>query len=356
VAALEELLRQADSQHGDVDRRAITLRLARIRRERGEVSLCADLLESYSADHPDDGEVLASLAQLYEQREQPDALAHTLLRQLALVQGPEQAGDLARRLLTLLPRISMVMVVKAALERAHVLHGEPRELEEALIATLAFVQDHRAIAGLLTSRAMRAEADERAHILERAAQHWLQAGALAEAIDVLVMLRTSHPARLDTALVLADTLLREQRFADARTLVHAVMECKVKTAPQARALLLVRLARAAQGEGDSAAALDAMLAARDADKTNRDALAEVARMAEQANAWDVAEKALTSLILLKEADAMPRAELLLRRARVARVLNGEKQALLWARKALEEAKDSAEAAELVRALERALQL
>jgi hypothetical protein len=77
-------------------------------------------------------------------------------------------------------------------------------------------------------------------------------------------------------------------------------------------------------------------------------------MAEQANAWDVAEKALTSLILLKEADAMPRAELLLRRARVARVLNGEKQALLWARKALEEAKDSAEAAELVRALERAL--
>ena len=67
---------------------------------------------------------------------------------------------------------------------------------------------------------------------------------------------------------------------------------------------------------------------------------------------DVTNKALTSLILLKDEEAMPRAELLLRRAREARELNGAKQALLWARKARDEAPDSREASELVRTLER----
>jgi hypothetical protein len=85
-----------------------------------------------------------------------------------------------------------------------------------------------------------------------------------------------------------------------------------------------------------------MQAAREADKSSRAILAELAVFAEELGAWEAAERALIALLMLKQPEVMPRGEVLLRRSRVALQLTGAAQSLIWARKAQEADPDSPE--------------
>jgi tetratricopeptide (TPR) repeat protein len=352
ISALE-LVQGLDTQKlPGLDARKCVLRLADIRCARGELALAARALDAWLCEHEDDDEVLERVALLYGELERKEELAGVLMRKLVRAEADE-AGVLAHKLSALVPELEDAASVRAALELAHAAGGKALDIEAALISTLTFLKDERAIAALLRARATRSsDVEERTSCLARAARHWLKSGAVLETIDALVELRTAAPHELGPTLELADSLIAEERFGEARALLDAVMLPSLKTPAPHRAQLLVRVARVARGQGDDETALQTMQSARDTDKTNRAMLAELAVLAEELNAWDVAERALTSLILLKDEEAMPRSEVLLRRARVARVLSGAKQALLWAKKARDEAPLSQEATELVRALER----
>jgi hypothetical protein len=334
--------------------RSATLRLARARRVLGEREGALALLDDWLAEHPDDDQALTMLTELHGELDRPEELARLLSLRLSRAGDASAAGPLARELVALLPRLKEPEKLRAVLEKARELRPSDEQVETALADFLTFAGDHRGTASLLLARAARSsEPTARIAALKRAAEQLLSADAIGEAAEVLVELRGLCPGDVDLAVGLTDRLLERERFGDARLLLEVVADGQSDTPAAARARLLVRLARAARGQGDADSALGFMLGARETDKANRSILGELAVLAEELGSWETAEKSLTSLLLLNDQQVMPRSELLLRRARVARQTVGPQKALMWARKAVEAAPDSADASALLKDLESA---
>src|SRR5262249_6514141 len=150
------------------------------------------------------------------------------------------------------------------------LRPQDEQVEAALTDLLTFTGDHRGTANLLLARAARAsDTPARVAALKRAAEQLISADAIGEAAQVLVQLRGVVAGDGDLAVALTDRLLERGRFGDARLLLEVVADGQSDTPAVARARLLVRLARAARGQGDGDSALGFMLGARETDKANR---------------------------------------------------------------------------------------
>jgi hypothetical protein len=345
---LAEALCRRAAEHNDASTaRAAALKLAALRRARAQLAEAALLLESSLAHEPHDAPALAQLAELYAALQRPEALARVCMLQLEL--SPEAAPiEPVRQLVALLPQLADPKQALGTLTQAHARQPERDELEQALVDAHTAISDHGALARLWIARGRRAtDTPERSACLHQAARHMLASGATEAALHLLQRIQGARPEQIDVTLTLTETLLAEHRHAEARDLLEAALARRPDPRPAQRAQLLCLLARVAHAAGDRDAALAHMQAAREADKTNRAILAELAVLAEELGAWDVAERALIALLLLKRCDVMPRGELLLRRARVALRLSGPAQALIWARKAQEAAPDSAEIAALI---------
>jgi tetratricopeptide (TPR) repeat protein len=339
-----------DAADADMER-AATLRLSSLHRGRSAPADAAEVLELWIERKPDDIEALSLLGDLYSELERPTDLARVLIALLECTRGSEQEAC-ARRLGELTERLDDAAGVRAALQRAHAERPASDAVAQVLFSVLSSLGDERAVANLLAERAnLTQDPAERADLAHEAAQRFLAAGDFDKASALLSQLEVPCLGDVDTALALTDALLNRGRGAEARALLEEMAAKRSHAQGAQRARLLAALARVARSEGHLADALTSLQAARDADKANRVILAELAVLAQELGAWDVADRALASLILLKGDEAMPRGEALLRRAQVARQHTGVKRALLWAQKALEAAPESAEAAALVAELE-----
>jgi len=329
----------------------LTLHLASKRRALGELREAAALIEAHLSRVTASDEELALLVEIYAEIDAP--IEHARALSLRLSRADESLrAELAEQLGVLIPRLTDCSEVRDALQKAHASLPNVQEIEDAWMMTLAATGDDLSLARALMAKSQRQAAPElRAQCLSRAVQHFFAAGAAAEATDVLFELQSAGPEDVDTSVALADALLSQQRLDEARALLEGLVDPSVEGHSPSRARLLLRLSQVAQAQGDHHLALSAMQAARDADTSNRTVLAQLAVLAEELEAWAVAENALTSVLLLKGPEVMPRGEALLRRARVAIHHSGPKRALLWARKALEAAPDSEDAAQLIRRLE-----
>lgn len=352
LAQAEELCTRA-AEHDAQAARAAALQLCAIRRGRAQPAEAALLLEACLAREPHDEVVLAQLAALYAALQRPEALARVCMLRMEL--SPDAAPiEVVRQLAALVPQLRDAEQALAALAQAHARQPERGELEQALIDAHDAIGDHGALARLWIARGRRAaDTPERVDCLHRAAKHMVASGATEAALHLLQRIQGARPEHVDVTLTLTETLLAEHRHAEARTLLETALARRPDLRPAQRAQLLCLLARVARAAGDRDNALACMQAAREADKTNRTILAELAVMAEELEAWDIAERALIALLLLKRGDVMPRGEVLLRRARVALQLSGPAQALIWARKGLEAAPESEEIGALVAQLSRA---
>jgi tetratricopeptide (TPR) repeat protein len=348
----EELCRRAEERHDRPTARVATLKLAAIRRARGELAEAALLLEGNLAHEPQDDVVLAQLAELYATLKRPEALARVCISRMKLLPDATPI-EVIRQLSALVPQLAQADEALSALNEAHARQPERDDLEQALIDAHGAISDHGALARLWIARGRRAaDTPERVECLHQAAKHMVASGATESALHLLQRIQSARPEHVDVTLTLTETLLAEHRHADARALLESTLERRSDLRPAQRAQLLMLLSRVTRAAGDRDAALGCMQAAREADKTNRTILAALAILAEELEAWDVAERALIALLLLKRSEVMPRGEVLLRRARVALQLTGAAQALIWARKAQEAEPDSPEIEELIAQLQR----
>ncbi len=351
LQTLEDARLLALEAQDEAAERDLTFRMASMRRSLGDLPEAAQLIETWLGRGTASDEGLSMLSELYTELSWSSDLARILATRLCHVTD-ELRTDLAQQLTQLIPQLDDVAEVRAALTLAHGMQPESLEIEETLISALTAVSDDLSIAELLMKRAPRLpEAEARTRCMSRAVQHFLDAGAATEATEVLQQLHSAAPGDIDIGIALADALIGQQRLAEARTLLETLVDPSAEGHSMPRARLLLRLSQVARAQGDNETALNTMQAARDTDTSNRAILVQLAVLAEELEAWSVAENALTSVLLLKGPEIMPRGEALLRRARVAIHHSGAKRALLWARKALEAAPDSEEAALLIAQLE-----
>ena len=79
-------------------------------------------------------------------------------------------------------------------------------------------------------------------------------------------------------------------------------------------------------------------------------MVEIANLAESLEDWDVAEKALRNVVLLKGEELIGRSEIYLRQARIWMHRGDNKRALMFARKAQKEEPEDAQVVSLLEEL------
>ncbi|MDP3219670.1 MAG: tetratricopeptide repeat protein, partial [Deltaproteobacteria bacterium] len=212
-----------------------------------------------------------------------------------------------------------------------VLRDRLRQLYEAL------GHFHEA-AKLWTDAAERsADEGERFEAFRRAGEVMLDnAAEPALAIDPLERAHALRPADHDVTVLLVDAFTASQRLEDASGLLNTAIAAHKNRRSKELATLQHRMGRLAYAAGDHAVEMAWLNAALDTDPQNGQVAAELADVAmEQAN-FDIAQKALRAIALMKNPAPMSRAMAFLRQGMIARSQGDAKKAVFLARKALSE--------------------
>jgi predicted Zn-dependent protease len=179
-----------------------------------------------------------------------------------------------------------------------------------------------------------------------------QAGDAAGAIVPLEEARALRPA--DPACVgpLADAYTLSGRAPEAAALIEQVLAPHKGKRSRELAPLYIRLARAARYVGDEAGELRSMSLALDCDAQNGEVCADVALRAVELEQFELANRALRSVTLLKTAGPMSKALAYQYMGEIARKQGDPKRALMLLKRALTEDPTLEGARALIDAIER----
>jgi tetratricopeptide (TPR) repeat protein len=169
--------------------------------------------------------------------------------------------------------------------------------------------------------------------MRRIGQLLLDAGDSEAALQWLIRASQLRPDDIPTVLFIADAHITGQRFQEAQDMLETSMEAFRQRRSPELAMLRQRMAKLADAAGDQEARLEWLNAAMDADMNNGVALADLAILAQELGAFDIALKALRGITLLKTDCPMSRAEAFYRQAVIVAQKGERKRAVLWAKKA-----------------------
>jgi tetratricopeptide (TPR) repeat protein len=284
-----------------------------------------------------------------------DARATHLASELA-----EEAGDLegalsaATRLLPLAPNEEKLAAAERLAELAERV-GRPAEAtapieaalaaspgEARLVARLAQLYeaagDTKKLGMLLFDQAQRSsDEEERYRHLTRAGALLVEVGESSVALMALNEAHTMRPQDGDTMLLLSDVHGQTGDWRAAANLLQPLIAAHKGKASPALAALYVRLARLAAHIGDSKAELQALSRALDADKKNGAVATELADRAEALGDHELATKALRLITVHQSPGSLSVAVAFLRQAKIAHRRGETDRAVLFARRAVQEA-------------------
>ena len=176
---------------------------------------------------------------------------------------------------------------------------------------------------------------------------FLQEGDPDAAVDAINKAFALRPDDRVVQRLLADALLATRQFPQAMALLDRLVGDGRGVEGGELAALYHRMARASGGIGDSETQLSSLRKALDADRRNGVVAAELADLAEAMGDDDSALKALRAISLNCPDGPMPVAVSFYRQARIA-AKNGDRQrALIFAKRALQEAPGMKEAEQLL---------
>ena len=138
-------------------------------------------------------------------------------------------------------------------------------------------------------------------------------------------------------LLLSDAHALAGELQEAANLLQPLIAAHKGKASPALSALYVRLARIAARAGDSKTELQALSRALDADKKNGALATELADRAEALQDYDLATKALRIITVHQAAGSLSTAVAFLRQARIAHRRGETDRAVLFARRAVQEA-------------------
>ncbi len=351
-AAALDRQRMRALMEGDADTaRTSLLRLSEVLPRIGRVAEGTALLSEWLTGQPDDIEALRRLATLHAEAERWDDAAIGFQQLVALEHGAARA-DAAVRLADACASAGRPTDAREGLQRAYeadlgnaVMRDRLRQLYE----TMGLFHD---AAKLWTDAAERSDdPNERFGGFRRAGEVLMDnAAEPALAIDPLERARALRPADHDVTVLLVDAYTASQRLEDASGLLNAAIATHKNRRSKELATLQHRMGRLAYAAGDHAVEMAWLNAALDTDPQNGQVAAELADVAmEQAN-FDIAQKALRAIALMKNPAPMSRAMAFLRQGMIARSQGDLKKATFLARKALSEDANLEEARAFLREL------
>jgi lipopolysaccharide biosynthesis regulator YciM len=339
-SALEPLLagieraRAAARERGQLGReRELTLRLATLFRERGDLTRAIEVLESWMQRATSDLPTLRELLELTIQAKRwGDALV--LGESLCVQEDGEGLGRAVDRLVEAAHALGRLELARPALERA--LEREPNQPRVVQLLEQLYLQlgDKRAIAKLLAVQSERErEPEKRFEQFRRVGQLLVDAGDADSAMTYLKKALEAKPDDLPTVISVADAHIAAGRSGEARELIERTMGALRQRRSPELGQLRHRMAKLLQAEGDEQGRFDWLNAALEADMNNGEVASELAVVAQDHGQLDVSLKALRAITMMKGEAPMSRAEAFYRQAIIVAQKGEPRRAVLWAKKA-----------------------
>jgi tetratricopeptide (TPR) repeat protein len=333
-----EVWRAAATQAGSPTAlRAATLALAEQARRRGDVGGARRLITQLLESTEPDVETMRLHADLAEADGDVPAAVDATYNLMQLEQGEAQVAA-ANRLVELATRANRLPDATAAIEQLVAADPARAPLVDLLARLYEQTGDRRKQAALLYDAGSRAEDEgQRFELLRRAGALSLAMGEASLAIMALGEALAIRPGDEETGLLTSDAYVLAGALEDAAAALKPfVAAYKGKAAP-GLAVLHARLARIAGLAGDPKEELAALTRALDADKKNGEIMGALADRAEAAGDLDLALKALRLITANNAPGPISLADAFLRQARIAERRGERERAVMFARRAAQEA-------------------
>jgi tetratricopeptide (TPR) repeat protein len=315
----------------------VTLELSDHARRRGDVAGARRLITELLQTAEPDAEMMRLHADLAEADGDVAAAVDATYNLMQLEQGAAQVAA-ANRLVELAARANRTPDAMAAIEQLVAAAPGRPEVIDLLGRLYEQAGERRKLAALLYDAGSRAEDEaQRFELLRRAGALSLEIGDGSLAIMALSEALSIRPADEASGLLASDAYLLAGALADAAaTLKPFVAAYKGKGAP-GLAVLHARLARIAALAGDAKEELAALTRALDADKKNGEIMGALADRAEAAGDLDLALKALRLISANNAPGPISVPDAFLRQARIAERRGERERAVMFARRAAQEA-------------------
>jgi tetratricopeptide (TPR) repeat protein len=244
----------------------------------------------------------------------------------------------ANRLVELAARANRTPDATAAVEQLVAADPGRRALVDLLGTLYEKAGERGKLAALLYDAASRTEdEDQRFQLLHRTGAVALELGDSSLAVMALTEALAIRPGDESSGLLASDACVLGGALDEAAaTLKPFVAAYKGKAAP-GLAVLHARLARIAALAGDAKEELAALARALDADKKNGEIMGALADRAEAAGDLDLALKALRLITANNAAGPISPPDAFLRQARIAERRGERERAIMFARRAAQEA-------------------
>lgn len=340
--------RESARQRGDSEgERTATMRLARMLTDAGHEVHARDLLVHWLEQTPTDEEALRLVLEMDSGAERWDGVVAVCARLVTLEVGQAQL-DAAMRLAEAASKCNMEQVAQQGLEYVHQVQPEVGEIRELLRTLYEQSGSYSELAGLLLADAEHAEDDETRYQCYRQAADILvnQLGDTAAAVEPAQRARELKPDDHETLLLHADVMIASSQIREAVELLMPAIESHKRRSPEL-ASLQYRMAKAAGSTGDRETQLAWLKRAFDVDRKDGNISAELAQLATELGDYDLALKPLRAITLNDTPGPITRVMALLWEAKIEHARGNKAKAELWAKKALREDPNFAEAEEFL---------
>jgi tetratricopeptide (TPR) repeat protein len=321
------------------------LRIAELRLEIGDMEEARNVLTELLKTDSKDKATLRAVAHIDELEERWDAASATYRRLVGLEDG-EGIVEAALKLLETCEKAGRLADARGGLERARIAAPNDTDLRARLAWLYEQLGALRELAELLLEEA-RATGDvgPRFEGLVRAGQLMLEAAAEASstqaadgsaAIPPLEEAHALRPSDLDCAALLSDAYTSAGRLEEAQELLlRTIGTFKGRRARELSALYH-RLARIAEVVGDQAAELQHLVTALDMDAQNGVVASELAYLAMEHGNFDIAQRALRQITMLKVAAPLPKALAYQYLGEIARQQGDNRRAMMLLKRAIDD--------------------
>lgn len=327
--------------------RTVTLRLAAVQRDAGQLAEARERLSEWVGVAPDDREAIGLLLSLYTAENDNAGVLDAASRLVQLVEGDAQL-QAAERLAEAAQALGEPGLAREGLEAAYEALGRPDALRSRLASVYESAGAYVELARVWLDQAALSEADDaRAGAYRSAGQALLQAGDGERAVSAFENALLLSAEDLELQLLLVDAYIEAGQHDQANRVIDAALASTDAKRSTDMSQFCRRKAVMAERAGDPQTQLAWLQEGAKYDKKDGQLAVDITLVAESIEDWDTAEKTLRRLALLKDESPMPLSEVFVRQARILRIRGDERRALMWARRAHKEDPDSAQVAELL---------
>lgn len=325
--------------------RQYRLRIAQIRLEMGDIEDARNVLTELLKTDSKDKATLRAIAHVDELEERWDAASATY-RRLVGLEDEHGIVSAALKLAETCEKAGRLADARGGLERARMAAPTDALLRQRLAWLYEQLGALKELAELVLEEARAAgDVAPRFEGLMRAGQLFLehaqdpaqtQEVGVAAAVPPLEEAHALRPTDLDCAALLSDAYVGSGRFDDAQELLlRTIGTFKGRRARELSALYH-RLARVAEILGDRNAELQHLTTALDMDAQNGVVASELAYRAMELQSYDVAQRALRAITMLKAAAPLPRALAYQHLGEIARAQGDVKRAMMLLKRAVDD--------------------